>query len=81
VPYYIFEATAGTGMAVTSNRTGAGLPKPRVGSWRFVEKIDIKPFDGPRTGASSREIVEGVAKDGYFVWPVKDPSAEPQASA
>jgi hypothetical protein len=74
------EATAGIGRAVRSNRKGAGLPKPRVGGWRFVERIDINRSDGPRIGASSREIVEGVEKDGYFIWPIKDPSAEPQVS-
>ena len=69
LPYYIFEDTTGMGMAVTNDRTGAGLPKQSGGNWRLLGEIDIACWDRPRiTGASSREIADGVAKDGYVVW-------------
>jgi hypothetical protein len=71
VKYYVFKGSTGTARAVTDDKTGAKLPKRDFGSWVYERDIDIEPSDPPRIGADSREIVEGVKKDGYFLWPQK----------
>ena len=54
-------------LALTSDHTGANLPGD---GWVLVEDAEINEDDGPRIGASSVEIIAGVAKDGYFILPV-----------
>jgi hypothetical protein len=53
--------------AFTSDHAGANLPGD---GWVLVEDAEINEDDGPRIGASSAEIIAGVAKDGYFILPV-----------
>jgi hypothetical protein len=53
--------------AFTPDHTGANLPG---GGWVLVEDAEIKKDGHPRSGASSAEIIAGVAKDGYFILPV-----------
>jgi len=72
---YRFKATTGMGMALTDDKTGAKLPKRQFGTWQFDKEMDINEQDGSRIGAGSDDIVQGVQRDGYFLWPQKDPSA------
>ena len=51
--------------ALTSDHTGANLPGD---GWVLVEDSEINENDGPRNGASSAEILAGIAKDGYFLF-------------
>jgi hypothetical protein len=69
--YYVFRGMTGTAEMVTDDRTGAKLPKHPVGSWVFSKEIYLEPGEH-RIGASSDDIIAGVAKDGYYRWPQPD---------
>jgi hypothetical protein len=66
-----FKKARGWKAALTTDRTGTSLPADGQ-PWIYEKDIDINPTDGPRIGASSTEIIQGVLKDGYFLWPVSD---------
>lgn len=56
-------------MAITDEKTGANLPSGY--KWKYVGEMQIDAADGPRIGADSAHIVEGVKRDGNFIWPAK----------
>ena len=56
-------------VVITDDKTGAKLPPGR--KWKFMGETRMDAGDGPKIGANSSEIVDGVKRDGYFVWPVK----------
>jgi len=66
--YYVFQGTTGSGRAITDDKSGAKLPKRKFGEWVFEKEIDLKPGEN-RIGFGADEIVAGVEKDGYVLWP------------
>ena len=61
-----FEAKGRT--AFTSDHTGANLPGH---GWVLVEDAEVNEDSPARSGASSAEIIAGIAKNGYFVLPAE----------
>jgi hypothetical protein len=77
---YIFKKGRGSRKALTADKEGSNLPQDgRSWPWVFEKKIDIDGSDGPRIGASSAQIIAGIEKKGYFLWPVEqdDATSEP----
>jgi len=66
---YRFRESTGRGEALTDNRTGAKLPKRKVGEWVFVGDMDINRTGATLFGASRQDIVDGIARHGYFLLP------------
>lgn len=64
----LYKFTSGGRVAVTKDKTGSNLPS---GKWKFESEMEINAGDGPRIGASSAQILAGIERDGYFIWPVK----------
>jgi hypothetical protein len=73
---YRFKATTGMGMALTDDKSGAKLPKRKFGAWAFDKEMNISAGDGPLIGADSDQIIKGIERDGYFLWPQKDQTDE-----
>ena len=67
--YYIFHSTAETQVAITDDRTGARLPKPEFGYWEQMKSVSIKPGGGPLIRADSDDVIAGVSRNGYYLWP------------
>lgn len=57
------------GVAVTSDKSGNNLPDDGR-RWLPDGEMEIEAADGLRIGASSADIVNGVEKHGFYVWPV-----------
>ncbi|MGZ8998322.1 MAG: hypothetical protein ACXW2T_05630 [Allosphingosinicella sp.] len=56
--------------ALTNDIKGENLP--RLGSpWIYEKEVLVSPGDR-RTGASSLQIMRGVAERGYFLFPISD---------
>jgi hypothetical protein len=67
--YYVFRGTTGTQMVITSDDTGAKLPRRELGVWALMKTVSIAPGGGPLIGADSDAVIAGVEKDGYYLWP------------
>jgi hypothetical protein len=63
-----FNSTFGSRVALTKDKTGSNLPSGAA-NWKYVGTMDVDSTDGPRIGASSPDIISGIQKDGYFLWP------------
>jgi hypothetical protein len=73
---YIFKKGKGSRKALTADKEGSNLPQDgRPWPWIFEKKINIESSDGPRIGASSAQIIAGIEKNGYFLWPVEEDDA------
>jgi hypothetical protein len=68
--FYVFKASTGTARTVTDDRTGAKLPKRRIGSWVYEKDFDLNPGDKETAGVSSDEIIQATKRNGYFLWPL-----------
>jgi hypothetical protein len=67
---HVFKSGPGLERGLTADKSGANLPKDgRPWPWVLEKTLDIGASDGPRIGASSGDILDGIAKDGYFIWP------------
>ena len=64
----LYRFICGRSVAVTANPTGDRLP-PSKEPWVKNGSINVKSTDRLRLGASSKDILDGVRKLGYFVWP------------
>jgi hypothetical protein len=69
--YYVFKGTTGTGQAITDDKLGTKLPQRQFGEWVFSRELELKPGEN-RIGAGSDEIINAVAKHGFYHWPSKD---------
>jgi hypothetical protein len=70
---YVFRKKQGWQRVLTLDKSGGVLPEDgRPWPWLLEKSIEIKEADGPRIGASSKEILDGIAKDGYFLWPAAE---------
>jgi len=69
--YHVFKPTTGTGRVVTDDKTGGKLPKRVLGSWEFEREVTIDADGVPIIGADSDDVIAGVKKDGYYLWPTK----------
>ena len=49
----------------TLGASAANLPATYA-PWRAHGTHDVKPNDGPRSGVTSRDILAGITKDGYY---------------
>lgn len=72
VTYYVFKGTTGSGRAVTDDKVGKKLPKRPFGSWVYEKQINISAGQH-LIGASADAVIEGVKKDGYYLWPQTNP--------
>jgi hypothetical protein len=66
VRLYKFRSETGHSKALTRDPTGANLPGE---NWVYEGATNVDASDGPRIGASLADIVKGVERDGYFIWP------------
>ena len=64
--YYIFRGTTGTAQIVTSDKTGANLPKHSVGSWKFFREVELNRGSSGTIGPSHDEAIDAIERDGYF---------------
>ena len=71
--YHMFQGTTGTQIAITDDPRGTKLPKRQLGNWQPMKGISVQPGGGPLIGADSDEIIAGIAKDGYYLWPQPKP--------
>lgn len=66
--YYVFQPKKSSGrVAATDDKSGAKLPT-EFGPWSLTREIDLQPGEH-RIGASADDIIAGVKKDGYYMWP------------
>lgn len=63
-----FVKKQGVAVILTPDRSGGNLPNG-VDAWSFQKTLEISESDPPRIGASSKEILDGIAADGLFKWP------------
>ena len=64
---YAFRAIAGKPQMITDDKTGAKLPPSPSGPWVFIREIRVlSGFD--LVGAHADDVIENVAKDGYYQW-------------
>ena len=61
-----FTEAPGRRVALVADKTR--LPATK-GTWNAAGSMDIDAKDGPRIGAGSADIIAGVERDGFFVWP------------
>ncbi|MBP8230970.1 MAG: hypothetical protein KAY22_01560 [Rhizorhabdus sp.] len=65
---YKFTEQTGSRVALAAEQN----PDLPAGAWRAAGTIEINRGDGPRIGAGSDEIMDGIDREGVFVWPVQD---------
>lgn len=63
--FYRFHQSDGE-VAITSDITGLNLPK-RERAWRADGRTEISSGDRPRLKTESAEIIETIARDGFFL--------------
>lgn len=70
---YKFKPAPGKGnrAALTQDPTGANLPADGQ-PWQKIGETNVERGQGPRIGASSDDIIDGIEKDGVVIWPFKD---------
>jgi hypothetical protein len=68
VKVYQFKSSTGSAKVLVADRTGAGLPAPKIGKWIFDRVIELKVGAlGP-----DPEVVEAcIQRDGYFPVPYR----------
>ena len=66
---YVFMCTANKNLLVfTCNNTGKYLPSNLCnGSWQLFKEIELTKESKRIMGANPKEILEGIANDGYFL--------------
>jgi len=67
---YKFGAAVGQRVALTAAHSGKNLPADGA-PWKPMGTMRIEPGGTPLIGASSDEIIAGIQKEGFFIWPVK----------
>ena len=63
-----FIKKQGSAVILTSDRLGSNLPEG-TDAWTFQKSLEVSDVDPPRIGASSKEIIDGINADGFFIWP------------
>lgn len=63
-----FIKKTGIGIILTGDRSGSNLPGG-ADDWTYQKTVEVAEDDKPRIGASSKEILDGIAADGHFKWP------------
>lgn len=66
---YMFQGSKGTGRAMRATMSRAGLPARHAGEWEYTRFVDVSPGGGTFIGADIDAVLQGVAKDGYYLWP------------
>ena len=67
---HVFRKQSGWKKAITLDQLGNNLPNDGQ-PWIYEKQMNIVATDGPRIGASSKDIIDGIEADGVFVWPSK----------
>jgi hypothetical protein len=62
-------------IALTRDKEGRNLP-PDGAPWRHVGTLGFGAEQGPGIRVSWKRAIAAVAKDGYFIWPVRNPRAK-----
>jgi hypothetical protein len=71
VTLYSFQSGKNRNLfALTPDAKGANLPSA-LGPWSKHKEVNVNRGEGPRIGADSDEILEGINRDGFFIGGVK----------
>lgn len=63
----------GQRVGLTPDQSGSNLP-PDGAPWEPIGSVDISVGpDESVVGGSPAEIIAGINRDGYFVWPIESP--------
>jgi hypothetical protein len=65
---HVFRNQLGSKKVISRDASGSNLPVVG-GPWIYEKQMNIEANDGPRIGASSKEIIEGIDANGIFFWP------------
>ena len=63
--FYRFHEAGGRGIAISSDKTGANLPK--TSSWKADGQTEVAPGGRLRLGSTPEQIAEAIERDGYFL--------------
>lgn len=50
----------------TPDKSGTNLPAPYL-PWTYHSVQDMNPSDGPRAGVNTVAVLDGIARNGYYV--------------
>ena len=64
--FYRFHEAGGSAVVITSDITGANLPKTD-NAWTADGQTEIREDGGSRLGVEAREIIEAIEREGFFV--------------
>ena len=53
--------------AFTADETGANLPPPDVGDWKYLKAIDLKPSDARLGLGTAHDVLRSIEAEGYFL--------------
>jgi hypothetical protein len=77
--YYLFKGRSrryglagDSDLIVTSDRTGASLPKRDAGSWKFLRAITLIPGSSNRVIGSHDIPMATIAHQGYYRIPIRN---------
>lgn len=63
-----FQKKTGSMVILTPDRAGADLPGG-PNAWFFEKTLSLNENDPPRIGASSKDILAAIKRDGFYKWP------------